>query len=223
MKYTNNKEKAYIITSDLKPIIRKKVGEKINIGEIKPDTLYFDLINVKEKKVPIDISNISYKLIDGQKITKTIITPDSVTIIGQKSYVNNIDKIDVVPQNIGLLKNQKKYDFNLDIPDGISSSHNIASVSHEIEMYTKASKRIKIKAINIPADCTCTIIPQYVTVNYIVPISYYNNVTESNFTATVNYKNAKENTIEIKVQSDNGRIKIQRIIPETCSFILERK
>ena len=72
LKYASSRGKAYIISSDLKPLLLKKVGEKINIGEIKPDTLFFNLIDVREKKVPIETANIGHKLLDGQKITYLI-------------------------------------------------------------------------------------------------------------------------------------------------------
>jgi hypothetical protein len=223
LKYASNKGKAYIITSDLRPLIRKKVGEKINLSDIKPDTIFFDIINVKEKKVPVDISNIEYKLIDGQRITKTMIIPDSVSIIGKTSSIDSIVSIGVEDKNLGLLKAKKQYNLVLDIPDGISASQSIVSISHEIGMFTRASKRIKIKPVNFPPEYSYTILPQYVDVNYLVQLSHFNDVQEYNFTATADYRNAKGNIIEIKVQSNDGKVQILRSTSETCCFILEKK
>ena len=223
LKYASNKGKAYIITSDLRPLIRKKVGEKINLSDIKPDTIFFDIINVKEKKVPVDISNIEYKLIDGQRITKTMIIPDSVSIIGKTSSIDSIVSIGVEDKNLGLLKAKKQYNLVLDIPDGISASQSIVSISHEIGMFTRASKRIKIKPVNFPPEYSYTVLPQYVDVNYLVQLSHFNDVQEYNFTATADYRNAKGNIIEIKVQSNDGKVQILRSSSETCCFILEKK
>lgn len=223
LKYASNKGKAYIITSDLRPLIRKKVGEKINLSDIKPDTIFFDIINVKEKKVPVDISNIEYKLIDGQRITKTMIIPDSLSIIGKTSSIDSIVSIGVEDKNLGLLKAKKQYNLVLDIPDGISTSQSIVSISHEIGMFTRASKRIKIKPVNFPPEYSYTVLPQYVDVNYLVQLSHFNDVQEYNFTATADYSNAKGNIIEIKVQSNDGKVQILRSSSETCCFILEKK
>ena len=223
LKYASSRGKAYIISSDLKPLLRKKVGEKINIGEIKPDTLFFNLIDVREKKVPIETANIEYKLIDGQKITRTSIVPDSISIIGQKSIIDSIDRIDVENENIGLIKARKQYNVALAIPDGISASQKIASVSYDIEMFTKATKRIKVKAVNFPQEYSYTLMPEYVTVNYVVPISLYNKVSEYDFTATVDYEKAAGNCTEIQVQSSFSKAEIISSQPSTCTFILEKK
>ena len=222
LKYASSKGKAYIISSDLKPLLRKKVGEKINIGEIKPDTLFFNLIDVREKKVPVETANIEYKLLDGQKITRTSIVPDSITIIGQKSIIDSIDKIDV-KKDLGLIKAKNQYNIAIDIPDGISASQKIASVSYNIEMFTKATKRIKLKAVNFPQEYSYTLLPEYVTVNYVVPVSLYGKVSEYDFTATIDYEKAAGNSIEVQVLSSFSKAEIINCKPTTCTFILEKK
>ena len=222
LKYNNERGKAYIVTNDIRPIIKKKIGDKINIGDIKPDTIFFEIINVKEKIVPIDITDIKYELKDGQKISKTMIVPDSVIIIGQKSSIDSIDKIKVQPYNIGLLKKQKQYNIDLDIPDGITSSHSNVKITYEAEMYTEASKKIKIKAINFPLEYSYTILPEYITVTYTTPLSHYDKVQEYDFTATADYNTAAGNCIEIKVVTNNSKAKIIRSNPQICSFVLEK-
>lgn len=221
LKYKN--DKAYIVTNDIKPLIRKKIGDKINIGEIKPDTLYFNIINVKEKVVPIDISGIEYTLSDGNKITKTTITPDSVTIIGQKSSIDSIDKIKVIPENIGQIKKQKQYNIGLDIPEGITSSYNNVNLTYEAEMFTEGSKKIRIKALNFPQEYNYNILPEYVTITYTTPLSHYDKVQEYDFSATVDYNLAAGNNLEIKVVTNNSKAKIIKNNPQICTFVLEKK
>ena len=223
LKYASSKGKAYILSSDLKPLLRKKVGDKINIGEIKPDTLFFNLIDVRERKIPIETANIEYQLISGQKITRTSIVPDSITIIGQKSIIDSIEKINVEKENLGLIKANKQYNIAIDIPEGISTSQKIASVSYDIEMYTKATKRIKAKAVNFPKEYTYTLMPEYVTINYVVPISLYDKVNEYDFSATVDYEKAAGNCAEVQVQSSFIKAEIISSQPSTCTFILEKK
>lgn len=223
LRYASNQNMAYIVTNDLKPLLRKKVGEKITIGDIKPDTLFFDMINIREKKVPIETSAIKYELLDGQKITRTTIVPDSITIIGQKSLIDSISKVDVEENNIGLIKAKKQYNISIDIPDGISASQSIASISYDIEMFTKASKRIKIKAINFPHEYSYTLLPEYVTINYVIPISLYNKVSEYDFSATIDYEKAAGNCIEVQVQSSFSKAETISCQPATCTFILEKK
>ena len=223
LKFVSEKGYAYILTNDLKPIIRKKIGDKITLGDIKPDTMFFELINVKEKRVPVDISNAKYELTDGQVITKTMIVPDSITIIGKKSSIDSIESISVEHEDIGLLKTKKQYTLGLDLPEGINASQTIVSISHEIEMFTKASKRVNIKAVNFPPEYSYTLLPKYVNVSYIVPLTHYDKVNEYNFTATVDYLSAKGNIIEIIVKSNDGKARILRKSPETCTFILENK
>ena len=223
LKYTSDKAKAYIVTNDIRSLIRKKIGDKINIGEIKPDTLYFNIINVKEKVVPIDLTGSEYTLNEGSKITRTTISPDSVTIIGQKSSIDSIEKINIIPENIGLIKKQKQYNIELDIPEGITSSNNYVSLTYEAEMFTEGSKKIKIKAINFPQEYNYTILPEYVTITYATPLSHYDKVQEYDFSATVDYNLAAGNNLEIKVATNNSKAKIIKNYPQICTFVLEKK
>ena len=109
------------------------------------------------------------------------------------------------------------------MPEGVSVSQKIASVSYDIEMYTKATKRIKVKAVNFPTEYTYTLLPEYVTVNYVVPISLYGKVNEYDFSATVDYTQAAGNNIEIKVATSYSKAKIIRTTPQICTFVLEKK
>ncbi len=221
--YATNKGIAYIVTDELKPIIKKKLGEKINLIDINPDTIFFDMINIVEKKVPIDISNVKFNLITGEKITTTNIYPDSVLIIGQKASIDTIEKIYVEKSKIKHIKSKEKYNFDLDIPHGITSTTNNINVTFDIEMYTETTKQIKINAINFPAEYELTLLPQEVNISYNVPLSYYDKVSENDFTATIDYKKAVRNYIDIEVVSQNPNINIIRKSPETCSFILNKK
>ena len=223
LKYANDRGKAYIVSNDIKPLIRKKIGDKITIGDISPDTLFFDIINVKEKMVPIDITDIEYELKDGQKITKTMIVPDSVKIIGQKSSIDSIEKIKVQPTDIGPIKKQKQYNIELDIPEGITASHSNVNINYEAEMFTEASKKIKIKTTNFPGEYNYTIFPEYVTVTYTTSLSNFDKVQEYDFSATADYSLAAGNNIEIKLATSNSKAKIIRTTPQISTFVLEKK
>jgi len=221
--YTNDNEKAFIMTKDLKPLLLSKFDGKLNIEKIKPDTIYIDIKNIKEKKVPIDLSSIKYDLVTGQKIKNRIIVPDSITIIGQKSIIDNIDKITTKPYNIKQIRNDKTYEIDLNIPEDINASANKINLSYEIEMYTRSTKQVKIKPENFPVGYNSTINPEYVTIIYSVPVSQYDNITEKDFNATIDYNKSKRNFAEISVESNNNNITILNTTPEICSFILEKK
>ena len=90
-------------------------------------------------------------------------------------------------------------------------------------MDTKATKRIKVKAVNFPTEYTYTLLPEYVTVNYVVPISLYGKVNEYDFSATIDYEKAAGNCAEVQVQSSFSKAEIISSQPSTCTFILEKK
>ena len=221
--YSQNNEKAFIITKDLKPLILSRFDGQLNIERIKPDTIYIDIKNIKEKKVPIDLSTVKYKLIAGQKITKMIMTPDSITIIGQKTIIDNIDEITAKPIDLKQIQNNKVYEIDLNIPENVNASENNVKISHELEMYTKSTMRVKIKTENFPNEYKHTIIPEYVTISYNVPVSQYDNINEKDFNAKIDYNKSKRNYAEIDIESINNNVTILNITPEICSFILEKK
>lgn len=222
IRYQTGNEKAYIIVNDLKPIIRKKIGDKISINDIKPDTLFFDMVSVVEKTVPIDISNVRFDLIKGQKISNVVLTPDSVTIMGRRSAIDSITKVYVIDDGI-LPRNKNSHTFKLDIPDAINATQQSTNLSYKVEMFTEAHKRIKIKALNFPPEYNITLLPEDVDVCYNTPISHFDDISDYEFSAIVDYNKAKSKYIEIEVTTSNPFVTISRITPETCCYILETK
>lgn len=222
IKYKPESEKAYIIVDELKSNIYKKIGDKIRIIDIKPDTLFFDMVNVAEKTIPIDISNLKFDLIKGQKVSNLTLNPDSVTIFGKRSTIDSIVKINVVDDGI-LPRNKNTHTFKLDIPESINANQQNTDLSYKVEMYTEAHKRIKIKTLNFPPEYDITILPESVLVCYSTPISHYDDVSDYDFSAIVDYNKAKSKYLEIEVTTSNQFVNISRITPETCCYILETK
>lgn len=223
LRYSNDNSYAYIVTNDLKPLIRKKLVDKITLNDIKPDTIFFEMVNVKSKIVPIDASNVTFDLIPGQKITKTSIVPDSISIIGQGHLIDSIEKIYVSNQTIENIKSDKQYNVTIDLPDGVNATQNTVDIEYKIEMFTEANKKIKITPINFPSDFDYSLLPSEVSVFYSVTLPYYDKISEYDFKATVDYSKAVRNCIEINVTSKNPNTSIIKYSPETCTFILDKK
>lgn len=222
LRYSRDNSRAYIVTNDLKPIIRKKLVDKITFNDIKPDTIFFE-VNGKEKKVPIDATNVKLDLIPGQKITNIRIEPDSISIIGLQTKIDSIDRIFVSSKAIEHIKSNKKYTLNLEFPDGVNATQNTADVEYEIEMFTETNKTIKIKPLHFPSNFDYSLLPKEVKVYYSVALPYYDKISEYDFSATVDYRKAVHNCLEITVLSTNPYVNILKCTPETCTFILDKK
>ena len=223
LQYTVKMDYAYIVADDLKPMLRKKIGDKIVIESISPDTLFFEVANGMEKKVPVLTDNVKLKLKDGEKIRRTTVVPDSITIYGQEKAIDSIKAVQVSETYLRKVKSGVAYTLDLDIPEGVDAQVNEVLLTYNISVFTQAHRKLKINALNIPEKYSVTMLPMYVDICYSVSVDNFDQVKDSDFEVSIDYKKSTHGSVLVDVVSKNPNVSIIEHYPEICNIILEKK
>lgn len=174
--------------------INAKLGSKIEMLSVQPDSLSFHYEIMTVKTVPIKLNaDISYA-IGFDAIDGVIIKPDSVNIIGPK---NNVEKITQIKTNKLTLKTvnssiDKEVDLVLDksIKD-VKLSRSKVKVLANVEKFTEGIYDVPITMINLPSDVKLNYFPKTIEVSYYVSLNNYNKVKALDFKIICDYNEIK--------------------------------
>lgn len=216
--------KIYIVTQKMLPNITKKIGDKVKVVRLNSDTIFYSIVDMGQKMVPIDVSTIHYELQPGVRETqRLILSQDSVMIFGQKQIIDSITSIAVAPRKLKNVSVNTSFSFNLVQPKDVSLSENTVRANIFVEKYTETKLKLKVNMLNFPQEYESTLMPEFVVVSCNVPLAYYDDIQDYEITVSADYNKAVNNSIPLECSTTNPQIHIVTCIPEVCSFILNTK
>lgn len=152
----------YVTASDLQEYSHVIFGDDVTVEYFETDTLFFTFPAVDHKKVPVHPAySVSYRE-QYTNVGDLKVEPDSVTLYGELSLLENIDQV--------MTKPLKKSDLSSDIQGmlGLEPVRNIrfstdqVRYSLEVSRYVEILTDVKIEARNVPTDKEMVIIPSSV-------------------------------------------------------------
>jgi hypothetical protein len=169
----------------------------LGIKNISINELSIHLEDLMTKKVPIKtVTDISFK--EGYKsINGLILIPDSVTVSGSSSHIENIDSV--------ATQTFKRHHIESDISELISLQH-FADTNIKIEPKTVEARlvveefaqkqvTVAVRVINVPALVKIKIIPSEVIISFDISLEKFNTVTKKDFVVLCDYneRNKEQN------------------------------
>ncbi len=222
---TNAKSQAYSISNG-NFNLKSSINFDVDVIKIRPDTLFFSLNKANTKLVPVK-AVISASLSAGYSIvSKPTITPAFITVSGETEALKNIDTIYTqtinlknVTQNYIGLSNLKKTNSNLNY------SVKEVQVAFDVDRLTETSLKIPIQVLNKTGSQTLKLLPDYVTIHYLVSMKDYDEITTSSFKAVVNYNQVlqKNKKLTVEINRSPSEIKILKIEPLTINYLIYKK
>ncbi|NTW32341.1 MAG: hypothetical protein HGB12_06915 [Bacteroidetes bacterium] len=225
-KKKNKTDYFYIVTSDLYQSIGSQLHFSNNIFSISPDTIFFTMKKLYNKKVPVKPRlNINfeqqYNLSDSVKFI-----PDSVIVSGIKNIIDTIKFVETAPITLTKI-NSNKY-FSLEFAKKYSN-YKLKITPFEIKIfipvqkYTEASVELPVIVGNNTYNYSVKIFPENVKLTYLVSLDKYKNVTPSMFSAVVDLSNtlsSKSKKLKVNIIKYPSFVKIQKIDPEKIEYII---
>lgn len=196
---SNYQGRSYLLARNKIGEVNKQLGEKFKVLSLKPDTIFFSLDEITEKKLPIRL-NKDIKLKKQFDIAGEIeIKPDSILVQGGKSILTKIhywetdtltqqEVIDNINTSISLKEMQ-----------GVQLSRKKVEVSIPIEEHTEGIIEIPISIVNAPENNKVAVFPKKIKVYYLVPLSKYEQVNQSMFKSSVDYNQIQQERAELLV------------------------
>ncbi len=218
----NNKAQTYLINSNVLAL-KQHVNFDFEVLKIRPDTLNFTSIKGQSKLIPIK-GNFNIDCKAGYSIvSKPIVTPAFITVLGDSSEINTIDtiytetvKLTQVSENyssqVALINHYKNVYYN---PKNVLVTFNVDRlIEHKIT--------VPVTIANNTSNETIKLLPQTITVSYLVSMKEYENVSENLFKATVNYAQLlnKQKLLDVELTRTPSDVKIISIEPKQISYLI---
>ena len=185
----------YLKVEDVKDEIQESLGNDFELESFTTDTLYFELPRQANKKVPVEaIENISY----ASQYTasgRMQLRPDSVVVYGDEQVVS---KVDVVYTNV-ISKREA------DAPvQGIVGLQSVRGTRFSVEQvyyslpvgrYFENAIEAEVNVINAPSSSKVVVVPQKVTLRYLMLFENKREVAASDFQVVIDYSKIGESNM----------------------------
>ncbi|WP_138431733.1 CdaR family protein [Fodinibius saliphilus] len=199
----------------------------ISVQKVQPLVLTVELEESASKKVPV-LSRVNVSF-DKQYdfIEQPVITPDSITITGARSLLDDItawptDSVDISGVSTDLSRSvQLKEASKL-----VNLSRQQVEFNGTVSQFTEGEMEVDVSARDLPLGRSISFSPSSITVTYRVPIGEYNDVQKINpFTAYITDRQIKQDssgfiTPKIEQTENKYHIKIRSFQPRSIAYFM---
>lgn len=197
----------------------------LSIIDIKPDSIYLDVTNRAEKKVPILLMEKIETAKRFEVAGQVSIIPDSVTINGPESI---IDTIRFVPTELLELSNVSQAEsgeirLENNFPKSVQIGQKSVQYGFTVEEFTEKRFNISITPENLKVNKPVVLYPRSVELQCLVPTSEYNEIDETFFVVIADFTNvdlATQRKVPLEVVEQPINAKFVRILTKQADFIL---
>lgn len=159
--------------------------------ECTPNTVEVSIPIQRSKEVPINIVTTG-KLPAGVYSRSMTVSPSKVTIVGSEAVVDGINVLDTDPISLDTITGNVTRQVNLKIPDGVTVSDNVQTVSVSIGVETTINRvyNVPVSYINRPDGLNADLITNTIAVTVSGQESLLDSLSSADFSAVIDLANA---------------------------------
>lgn len=154
----------YVTSADLQEYSHLIYGDGVTIEYFTTDTLFYRFPYENSRRVPvIPVTDISYE----PQYTETDpikIIPDSVTVYGEPSLLENMEGVFTAPLKFSHLSSDVLGDIELEKVRGVRFSDDKVRYSINVSRYVELKGTFSVIMTNVPSDKAVKIFPSKVDV-----------------------------------------------------------
>ncbi len=223
----NNTNYHVITGNELSEILVENVSAWGDINNIKPDTIFLELVPAIEKRFPVKLNaDISFEQRFRQYGSITI-DPDSVLLTGPQSILDTLDFVATAVWSPGRLRQTVQERVQLIKPVDIASVYlhrKYVEVRVPVAEFTQADIELPLHVI-CPEELDTAelrLFPNKVNVSILVALQDYARLSEHMFEATVNCPQVTDSNgrLEIMMETYPAFVDIIRIRPPFVEYII---
>lgn len=218
---TNAKSQAYSISNG-NFNVQNIINFDVDVVKIRPDTLFFSSEKGTSRLIPVK-ANLQASFLPGYSaIGKPTLTPAYITVTGDTPDIDNIDTI--FTQTVRLKDVHENYSSTVAIKKlpNLNYSAKEVQLNFTVDRLAETSIKVPVQIMNRTSSETVKLLPEYVTIHYLVAMKEYDNIDVNSFKATVNFDDilAKNKSLTIDLARSPSEVKIIRIEPATISYLI---
>ncbi len=203
--------------------LQGSINFEVEILKIRPDTLFFSANKGSSKLLPVK-ANLKVDCQPGFSVTSKVnITPAYVSVSGDSIDLKRMDTVYTYFLN---LKNvHENFSSSVQLKKPYSSiNYNVKDVlvNFNVDKLTESTIKVPIQIINNTNNEKIKLLPNFITIKYLVAMKEYENINSSLFKAVVNYEHikAKQKQLKVEIIRVPSEVKIINTDPTIISYLI---
>jgi hypothetical protein len=214
-----------ITTNSHKEEIARQLSNDMEILNVRPDTILFNMSPLIEKKIKVHpvVKLTFYKEFTLKSPPFT--NPDSIWVQGPQNVLDTLKAVNTKPYFFESLSHNLLRNAKLDLLPGLNSITKEVLLTIPVEQSTEVTFEIPIHFINIPDTLLIKTFPSIVKVICRIGLSEYSIVSQNSFSAIINYRNISRTKSKLPVLLDRFPKRVLSVdyFPKEVEYVIELK
>ena len=198
------------------------------IENIRPATLKFNYVTQFVKKVPVKVRLKPNFIVGYDLVTTLVAQPDSVSIVGPKQLLDNINQIATQNTDIDAVQQDIESTIDLDtssFPSNVKFSAKSVVVSGQVDKFTEGKIAVPVQIINLPKNLTLSVFPKEIPVVFYTSLNAYNSINVSDFRIQCDFEtlDLSSNVINPILVSYPKAVKTAKLQINNLEYIITKK
>jgi len=208
--------------------IENQLPNTMELSGIDKDTLFFKFQKIISKKVPV-ISKVDIGLVQNHLLEDFKISPDSITVSGPESEINNIKfintEVKVLPELTSAFSNTIKLKKDEALKNTTLSKNNV-KISGIVFRFSEKIIKIPVEVINVPNDIKIKTFPNIVSVLCRAKLNILKNIKVTDFQLVADYsiiKDSNTSVLSLRLMQKPAKIHSVDLMESEVEYILKRE
>jgi YbbR domain-containing protein len=207
--------------------VRQQISSMSDVSVMQVDPMFLEIETEMRvsKKVPVESRIVINTGPQYGVLGSTQIMPDSVTVTGPASRVENVESWSTADTEINDVT--RNLEMSVDLQEsgpGITTIPSEVTLQANIAEFTEAEVRIPVRSRGLPSGQAVTFSPSSIVVKYDVPLDQYNDVQSIRpFVAFVDFERLQQDTTglitpELEKVTDQYDVRLRSFQPTRVSY-----
>lgn len=181
----------------IKSLVQEALGEQVQIEWIASDSLFFELPEQTNRKVPVaPFASLKFRS-QYMQAGPLEIAPDSVLVYGPTEILEGIDSLYTLSIDLNDICEEQQGIIPLARIKNVTFSQDEVSYSFNVCRYVEKRIQLPVSVSNVPANLKVMVIPRKVELSYRVPIPGKADFSPADFKAEIDLSNMEEMTTNV--------------------------
>lgn len=210
----------------LKTLIQNTVGSECYITSVKPDTVGATFTSRKPVRLPVTIDARITTLPNCMLKGKPRSSSDSVWVYSLEALPKGMTAVVTKPLVLDGVTQSGSARVALTTPAGSMADPDSVTISYTVEPMIMRTQKVAIKTVNVPDQYRLIVMPATVNVNYMMPMSQYDDAIPE-FTVTADYNtlasgNPDRRVIGLSLSQSGGMVNAYLAV-DSAEYIIEKR
>jgi len=214
-----------VTQTELKSMAAACLDGSSTVVSIKNEQRNFYFNNGDSKRVPVRLTG-SVATRQNYYLSRTALSPDSVTVYASLALLDSIDYIESEPLNVTDLSDTLHLTVGLEKRAGVKCSPASISVHFYADVLTQQEAEVPIRAVNMAEGKTLRTFPSRVKVRYTVGAALSRSIKTSQFVVVADYHEIATNPqskCRLHLTGKPAGVKSASLVTDEVDYLIEQQ